>query len=381
MGKKKTTEQFIEDARKVHGGKYDYSKVEYVNKRTKITIICPVHGEFEQTPDSHLQGNGCRKCKYEKQAERLSGKDTFVNRAKEIHGDKYNYDKVNYVNNHTKIIIGCPIHGDFEQTPSHHLNGHGCTKCRNLCTKNRLLYSQKDFVDKAIKVHGTYYDYSKVRYVNSTTKVEIICPIHGSFWQTPKKHFQGSGCNKCGYKRAGDKSRKTTVQFVNEARKMHGNRYDYSETDYVNTHSNVKIICPVHGVFYQNAYGHLNGYGCPKCILKEQNKIYEFLTNSFPDYTWEWEYNRKWLDKQRIDICCESAKLAVEYNGPQHYMPMVHYGGEKEFAKTIKRDNIKQSLCKQNGFCLYIIKYDNVDYDKIREDINNILNSNKNETC
>lgn len=381
MGKKKTTEQFIEDAKEVHGDRYDYSKVDYKNKRTKVIIICPEHGEFEQTPDSHLQGNGCRKCKYEKQAKRLSGKDTFVDRANKIHDFKYSYENINYKDSITKVAIICPVHGVFEQTPAIHLQGSGCPKCAMDLTKSKISFDTDIFIEKAKKVHGDKYDYSNVVYTNQTTKVEIVCPIHGSFWQTPKKHLTGSGCRKCGYEKIGEVCRKTTEQFIEEAKAVHGNRYDYSEVNYVNSHSDVKIKCAIHGEFYQNAYGHLSGYGCPKCMLKEQNKIFDFIKSEFPEYIWSWEYKNDWLGNQRIDICCENKKLAIEYNGPQHYMPIVSYGGEESYLKTIERDERKQELCKENGFILYVIKYDDVNYDRIREDINNILNSNKNEIC
>lgn len=94
----------------------------------------------------------------------------------------------------------------------------------------------------------------------------------------------GSGCRKCGYEKIGEVCRKTTEQFVEEAKAVHGNRYDYSEVNYVNSHSDVKIKCAIHGEFYQNAYGHLSGYGCPKCTLKEQNKIFDFVKSEFPEY-------------------------------------------------------------------------------------------------
>ena len=237
----------------------------------------------------------------------------------------------------------------------------------------------EQFIEDAKLVHGDKYDYSKVEYKNNYTKVIIDCPIHGSFWQTPKKHLAGSGCRKCGYEEIGKVCRKTTEQFVEEARVVHGNKYDYSKTNYVNNRTNIVVTCLIHGDFLQNPQGHLSGYGCPKCMLKEQNKIFDFVKSEFPEYIWSWEYKNDWLGNQRIDICCENKKLAIEYNGPQHYMPIVSYGGEESYLKTIERDKRKQELCKENGFILYVIKYDDVNYDRIREDINNILNSNKNE--
>lgn len=188
MRKKKTIEEFISEAKKIHGDKYDYSKSIYVNDKTKLRIICPIHGEFWQDPHTHLKGSGCPKC-------HVGGKhntEIFIKIAKEVHGDKYDYSKVNYINNYTKVCIICPIHGEFWQDPHTHLKGGGCPKC----DKSYKL-STETFIEKAREVHGNKYDYSKVVYVNYTTPVCIICPIHGEFWQMPKHHLNGNGCQIC----------------------------------------------------------------------------------------------------------------------------------------------------------------------------------------
>jgi superfamily II DNA or RNA helicase len=129
--KRLTTEEFIAKAKAVHGDKFDYSKVKYVNSETKVTIVCPIHGEFEQTPVSHLSGNGCSLCSRKKK----HTLDRFIEMANKIHGDKYDYTKVNYVNNKTKVTIICPKHGEFEQTPQNHLKGKGCSCCNIGFTK------------------------------------------------------------------------------------------------------------------------------------------------------------------------------------------------------------------------------------------------------
>lgn len=184
---------FIERARKIHGDKYDYSKVEYISNKIKVRIICPEHGEFWQTPHSHLRGLGCPKCGgvYSPTSE------DFIKKAREIHGDKYDYSKVKYVNAKTKVCIICPEHGEFWIKPNNHLSGQGCKKCgvikRGLSKKDNT----ETFVKKARNVHGDRYDYSKVNYTNSLTKVCIVCPVHGEFWQAPSEHLQGYGCPKC----------------------------------------------------------------------------------------------------------------------------------------------------------------------------------------
>jgi len=123
--KKSNTNKFINKAKKIHGDKYDYSQVNYVNNKIKIKIICPTHGAFEQTPNDHLTGYGCPDCGGSK---RLTT-DKFINKAKEIHADRYDYSLCDYKTTKTKVKLICPTHGVFEITPNNHLNGKGCRQC------------------------------------------------------------------------------------------------------------------------------------------------------------------------------------------------------------------------------------------------------------
>lgn len=210
MPKKLTKEEFIKKANEKHNGKYDYYKVGYVNSATKVCIICPKpeHGEFWQTPNSHLRGCGCPKCKGDKTRERcISTKEIFIEKACKKHDNKYDYSKVYYVNNITKVCIICPEHGEFEQTPKTHLKGCGCQKCGHNATSKSKRSTKKDFIKKAREVHGDKYYYSKVDYVNNRTKVCIICPEHDEFWQTPDTHARGIGCPKCSGKYCPTKKR------------------------------------------------------------------------------------------------------------------------------------------------------------------------------
>lgn len=188
--------RFITRAREIHGDRYDYSLVEYVNARSCVQIICSEHGIFEQTPDNHIsKKTGCPRCGAERRAEqqRLSTEE-FILRVSEVHGDKYDYSQVEYVNNHTKIQIICPEHGVFEQTPSKHLYGRGCPEC----AIEQQRSSTDEFVRRAREIHGYKYEYSLVEYVHVKTPVKIICPTHGVFEQRPEVHLhQRSGCQQC----------------------------------------------------------------------------------------------------------------------------------------------------------------------------------------
>ena len=183
-----TTEDFINKARKIHGEKYDYSKVEYINSQTKVIIICPEHGEFEQTPSDHLSGSGCQKC-----GKKYMDTNYFIEKAQKIHGNKYSYLKTKYVSSYIPIIITCQKHGDFKQNPNGHLDGNGCPKCSN----RNIKYTNEDFINKAREVHGDRYNYDKVNYVKSNINIIINCSKHGDYLQKPSAHLSGRGCSKC----------------------------------------------------------------------------------------------------------------------------------------------------------------------------------------
>ena len=190
---KLTTEEFIKKAREVHGDKYDYSKVEYVDSKTKVCIICKEHGEFWQQPNNHLHGIGCSQCGLEMRRKKHTHTfDDFLTKAKSIHGDKYDYSKVDYVNKRTKVCIVCPSHGDFCQSPKKHLAGQGCKKCFRESVAKKYSMGRDKFIEKANTIHNGLYDYSEVDYVNCHTKVLIKCPIHGAFKQEPSSHFSGA---------------------------------------------------------------------------------------------------------------------------------------------------------------------------------------------
>lgn len=186
---------FIEKAQEVHHGEYDYSCVDYHNNNTKVFIKHIKCGnEFWQTPKKHLQGQGCPYCS----KTRKNTTDSFIEKAKKIHSDEFDYNKVNYVNNLTKVCVFHKKCGkEFYQTPHNHLKGRGCPYCCS--TKSALTRTKttNDFIKRAKEIHGDKYDYSKVAYINSKQKVCIICSIHGNFLQTPSSHLIGHGCPKC----------------------------------------------------------------------------------------------------------------------------------------------------------------------------------------
>lgn len=342
-----TTETFIEKAKTVHGDKYDYSKVDYVNSTTKICIICPKHGEFWQKPSSHLQGHGCPKCATDAGIEfQKSNTEEFIKKAREIHGDRYDYSKVNYVNNHTKVCIICEKHGEFWQKPSAHLSGGNCYKCGKESMGKSQSMTKKEFIERARKIHGEKYDYSKVEYLGANTKVCIICPEHGEFLQTPSAHINGKeGCPVCGNKLKNQVSKLTTEEFVEKAKKIHGNKYDYSNVEYVDYDTKVKIICPEHGEFWQSPDSHLQGKGCRLCnwsISKAEEKLISFINNELGIETIN--HDRTIISPYELDIYIPSLKIGIEYNGL--FWHSEYFGKDKNYHLN------KLNVCNKKGIKL-----------------------------
>ncbi len=188
------TKLFLEKSKKIHNEKYDYSLVQYINAHTKVKIICKIHGIFEQKPDAHIRNHGCKLCNG---GTKYNNKD-FIEKAKLIHDDKYDYSLVEYNNNTTSVKIICKKHKFlFEQKPQNHMNGCGCPKCGLELLKFKKIDTKESFIKKSIKLHSYKYDYSDVVYRNSKTKVKINCLEHGSYEQIPNSHLSGAGCPFC----------------------------------------------------------------------------------------------------------------------------------------------------------------------------------------
>ena len=187
-----TKDEFIKKARLIHGDKYDYSKVEYTTNKIKVSIICPEHGEFWQTPGDHLKGRGCPLCWRKKKTT-----EEYIKQVRKIYGNKYIYDKIEYTNSHDKVCVICPKHGEFYLRADAFLSGESCPRCKADAVKVKQKKSTEQFIKDARRIHGDKYDYSKVDYINAHTKVCIICPEHGAFFQTPNLHLSGRGCPFC----------------------------------------------------------------------------------------------------------------------------------------------------------------------------------------
>lgn len=451
MGKRLTNEEFIERARLVHGDKYDYSKVEYVNYNTKVCIICKICGnEFMQLPRKHLEGCGCPECAkkrssltnqiraqeaYKEGRKATTNKklttEEWVKRAQEKYGDKYDYSKVVYKTSRDKILIRCKQHNIcFEQTPKNHLLYEGCPECqkenKEILNKNKS-FTTEEFIERAKEIHGDKYDYSEVKYVNSNTKVKIFCKkCNKFFYQTGHKHLSGEGCPVCGmekfttsnitseedfrkeiediykdssielikycgtktgkslfrckecgkeFRREGramtankmlcpycSKTRKLTKEvFIEEAKKIHGDKYDYSKIQEINSNrEKVTIICPIHGPFEQIARDHLwKAAECPYCNVSHgEIEVAEYLKEHDIDFEQQKTFpDCRYKNPLHFDFYLPNVNTAIEYDGEQHYRSVKAFGGEEGLKETQLRDAAKNEYCKEKGIKLIRIKY------------------------
>jgi hypothetical protein len=293
-----------------------------------------------------------------------SNTEDFIKKSQIIHGDLYDYSRVEYVNNTTPVTIKCKKHDFyFEQMPKKHLKGQGCPICGGSLKK-----TTEEFVKEAQNTHlnpdgSPKYTYDNVYYINGAKKVFVTCPLHGDFPVTPQNHIsRKSGCPKCKGEKLGDLLRYDQEKFINLSRKVHGNIYDYSQVQYINSRTYVDIICNNHGVFPQKPADHLQGNGCPRCHESTGEKIInEFLKNNnitffrqhkFPDCT-----NRMAPSKcvvLKFDFFLPEYNTVIEYDGVQHFKPSF---GQKSFEITKRNDKIKNEYLKEKNIKVLRIPY------------------------
>ena len=267
MPKRVTTADFVLAGGETHDYLYDYSRAVYVAAKVPLTIICNVHGEFCCTPDNHLrQKSGCPDCGGRKQLTQQQ----FETRSNDTHGKRYDYRDAVYRAMDTKVTIVCSQHGSFEQTPASHIRGSGCPACAG-----RGKMTLQRFRQKSHEKHGDEYGYDLIKEVrNNVDELPIVCRVHGIFYQSPTNHFV-AGCMDCGGKR-----RMNTAVFAKKAGEKHGNYYDYSKSEYVNWSKKVTITCPEHGEFSQAAGPHIDGARCPRCYGNHHKNTEEFVVES-----------------------------------------------------------------------------------------------------
>lgn len=366
MAKKLTQQEFLQKC-KENNPTLDCTKIVYKNNKDVVYPKCKIHGGFPVKASSLLRGlkDGCPKCN------RINRQELFIDKAKKIHNGKYDYSRVEYKTNKELVEIVCPIHGSFFQAPGDHLKGYGCSKC-----SKKYKPTTEEWIKRVKEIYGTKYDYSEVEYIDNKTPVTIICPKHGRFYPIPNNFINGkSGCPKCNNELKHDRYKKSTGQFIKDAIKVHGDKYDYSKVNYVNKETSVCIICPIHGEFWQRPNSHLHGSGCSKCTNKGQTELYNKLKEAFPDVNILYETSTEWLCPQRFDIYFLDFNIAVEYDGQQHYTPIEKFGGEIKFERTKELDKLKEEKCRNNNCKLFRLKYNYKieDFNQLVDNIRHLI--------
>lgn len=297
----------------------------------------------------------------------MSKKMDFKKMAHTVHGNKYDYSLVEYKNNLHKVKIICSTHGIFEQSPNSHISKKcGCPKCvgKGVTTE--------DFIERVKIIHKNFYDYRKTKYIGVDNKITVICPNHGEFEQTAYTHLTGSGCPKCRSEKLSAAYKYSTLDFIDKAKNIHGDKYDYSLVNYINSKTKIDIICPVHGKFSQVGGSHLQGKGCPICNeSKDEKQIREYLENN----------NLKYIPQKKFKDCRNKRPLpfdfylpdynvCIEYDGRQHFTYKGGFFGNKtpmeEFLKLKNNEIIKNKYCKDNDIRLIRIPF-------FQNNINDIL--------
>ena len=375
------TKNFIWKSLHVHGDKYIYHKSVYVKSKENLIIECRNgHEPFPQRPNDHLNGHGCKLCgiKLAHDKTRMTLK-AFIEKANEVHGEgRYDYSEVNYIDTDTEVLIICYNHeipNIFPQKPRMHLQGQGCPLCGG--TKKLTL---EEFIEKANKKHGIgRYDYSKVKYADSYSDVIIICHNHDEpyeFKQNANSHLQGSGCRLCAIEEGKLFLKMTKEEFIERAKEIHGDLYDYSKVIYKGYESKVQMICKKHNrPFEMTPHRHLQGQGCPLCCSsKGETTVRNWLIKN----EIEFEEQKRFKDCRNIkplpfDFYIPQYNLCIEFDGKQHFIPTNFKSNSTEeeklkyFELVQMSDNIKTNYCKNNNINLLRIKYTENIEEKLSE--------------
>jgi very-short-patch-repair endonuclease len=342
-------DNFIIDANGIHNNEYDYSLSKYINKSTKINILCKLHGIFSQSPAKHLLGQKCPKCRG-----RINTHD-FIKKANIIHNNLYDYSKTIYTSNNKNVIIICKIHREFYKNPYQHLKGNGCPKCKGYgLTLN-------DFIIKCNCIYGSkIYNFSGSKYNGCLAKINIYCNNHKIFFEkTPTKLLNGYGCPKCMKEKKIKKLKLTNDEFIDKSKKIHGNLYDYSRVNYIDYYTNVSIICKKHSLFSIKPQYHLiNKTGCPKCVKNNYSKKQiEWLKYLEIKYNINIKHalneGEVKIDNYLVDGFCEQSNTCFEFNGDLfHGNPKIYDENFINPLNGIKMSELHKKTIKKKNYLI-----------------------------
>lgn len=273
--------------------------------------------------------------------------DQFKERSNNIHNFKYDYSDVNYKSYYEKVKIKCTdCETIFYQKPADHLHGNGCKFCGIKRRTNVKTFSTEQFIEKAIEIHGDKFNYDKVVYTNSQTKVIITCKQHGDFYMKPNNHLRGKGCRFCKIDKLKLLNTYSNSEFIEKAKAVHGDRYIYDKTKYIDCFTPVTITCKIHGDWEEIPYRHLGHKYCPRCHISVGEDVISQILE---------KHNIKFITQYKIpgnnyrfryDFYLPDYNLLIEFHGEQHFKMVKHFGGEKRYQERIKNDIFKKELAE-----------------------------------
>lgn len=355
---------FISKWKNKYHKNYSFENAIYINSKTKMTVTCHEtdyngneHGDFEIRPNDLLMGCGCPICGGTK---KLTPKD-FEEKANYVHNGFFSYIG-DYTNSNSKVTVICPFHGSFTVKANNHLSGQNCKKCSHEHITHKITKLPKinastkkldtdAIINRAILMYGNKFTYENLKYTANNKKVAVTCHEidefgneHGDFLITPNHFFSGRGCPKC----AGNRNL-STEEFIKLSNKCHNNRYTYFKTEYITTHKNVIVTCPIHGDFSVSPANHLRGEGCPYCNSSHLEKEIEDFLNNIGIYH-ERQYKFKDdIGNLRYDFYLPKENLLIECQGIQHWENVEVFGGYDGFKQRQKNDKIKLDYAKNKN--------------------------------
>lgn len=364
MGRRITQEDYITECKNVHGNRYDYSKTTYIKARSRLTIICRVHGEITVHAHKHMKGSNCPSCSSIARGRKIKDTfDTVVAKANRVHNNKYSYPVQKYINTKTPAIISCPIHGEFSQRFDSHVNaGHGCPSCSrikdlediNMLDLKEYYKSFGSLGHHILEIQKLYkglftFDNLAISTAADTTQ-EIICKKHGIFYQSLTELKRGIGCIGC---QKENHRIKYQERFIALANKLHGNKYSYESTEYITAHTKVTITCSNHGDFSQSPNSHLSGNGCPRCGNEAISTKGNTLLNKAIKYR----------DSNKDTMSLEDNNLYVfvfNKDGVNHCKVGVSLYPTKRFKKIVNNfdGGCIYEVFKLNSYKAYSIEYE-----------------------
>lgn len=290
----------------------------------------------------------------------------FIIESKLLYDNKYDYSKVSYINNTTKICIICSIHGEFYQTPKHFLHGHACQKCGYIKTFIKLKKGESHFLNEVTEKYGDKFAYDNVKYINNKNKINVTCKkCNNSFDVEALSHLKNGKCPFCSKRK-----HYTTEEWVSMVKQIYDeNLYGYSDVEYIDNKTPVIITCVKHGAYKIRPDNFIHNGGCPKChAFKMENEVEMFLIKN--NIRFEFQKKYTWLrckNPMSLDFYLPEYQIAIECQGEQHFKPIKYWGGEPTFNTIVNRDKLKIELCKNNG--IKILYYCDIKKYEVNENV------------